>query len=79
MAGKWLKAARQMKGGDKTVAYVYFPVAVNATGQIDFLFVFVAPSFEEWGKFWDGYADDSPAAQVDTGTDKLFACPNSSL
>jgi hypothetical protein len=79
MAGKWLKAAKGMKGGENLEAYVYFPVAVNDTGDVDFRFVVIAPTFEEWGKFWDVYDDDSPAALVDSGTHKLFACPNSAL
>ena len=41
--------------------------------------VVVAPSFEQWGVFWDGY-EGSPAAAVDaknnnTGT----VCPNSGV
>lgn len=78
IAKKWLKAAKGMKGGGKLEAYVYFPVAVNDTGESDFFFVVVAPSFEEWGKFWDGYGG-SAAAQVDTGTSDKTACPDSAV
>ena len=35
-AGEWLKAARTMKGGERLEAHVYFPVAVNAIGDIHF-------------------------------------------
>ena len=76
-AQNWLKAARKMEGGDQLKAYVYFPVAVNATGEIDLLFVVVAPSFAEWGKFWDAYAG-SPADQADA-QNQAVVCPDSAL
>jgi uncharacterized protein YaaQ len=63
-AEKWLAAAKTMKGGANLEAYVYFPVAVNNNGESDLIFVVVAPSFKEWGEFWDGYKD-SPAAKLD--------------
>jgi len=77
-AREWLKAARTMKGGERLEAHVYFPVAVNAIGEADVLFVVVAPSFEEWGKFWDNYAG-SPAAEVDKGNQEKVVCPESAL
>ena len=43
MKQEWLKAARKIEGGVRLEAYVYFPVAVNATGEVDALFVVVAP------------------------------------
>ena len=43
----------------------------------DVWFVVVAPSFEEWGKFWDNYAN-SPAAEVDQRNEKVV-CPDSAL
>jgi hypothetical protein len=76
-AKEWLKAARTMKGGEQLEAKVYFPVAVNAIGDADLWFVVTAPSFEEWGKFWDNYAG-SPAAELDN-TGKLVVCPDSAL
>jgi hypothetical protein len=76
-ASKWLNAAKTMKGGEKLEASVHFPVAVNNAGALDFLFVLVAPSFEDWGKFWDGY-EGSPAAAIDKKNDKT-ACPNSAV
>ncbi|MEA3277499.1 MAG: hypothetical protein U9Q81_19890 [Pseudomonadota bacterium] len=78
IAREWLKAAKGMKGGDKLEAFVYWPVAVNDTGESDFFFVVVAPSFEEWGKFWDGYKG-SPAAQVDNGSVDKVDCPDSAV
>jgi len=38
-AQKWLAAAKTMKGGKNLEASVYFPVAVNNTGQSDIIFV----------------------------------------
>lgn len=34
-AQEWLAAARTMKGGENFDLYANFPVAVNATGQMD--------------------------------------------
>ncbi len=78
MAGEWLKAARTMKGGERLEAIVYFPVAVNAIGETDVWFVVVAPSFEEWGKFWDNYTG-SPAAEVDKRNQEKVICTDSAL
>ena len=79
IAQEWLKTAKKMEGGERLKAYVYFPVAVNAIGETDVWFVVVAPSFEEWGKFWDNYAG-SPAAEVDKGNQKNgVVCPDSVL
>ncbi len=77
-AQKWLAAAKTMKGGKNLEAYVYHPVVVNATNQVDLLIVLVAPTFKEWGEFWDGYPD-SPAAAVEEETNKVFICPDSVL
>ena len=76
-AAKWLKAARQMDGGDQLEAFVLFPVAVNVVGNTDFMFVVVAPSFAEWGKFWDEYqiSPDGDADQANADVD----CPDSAL
>ena len=78
MAGEWLKAARTMKGGERLEAYVYFPVVVNATGQMDVMFIVIAPTFEEWGKFWDNYTG-SPAEAVDIKNREKVICPDSVL
>ena len=77
-ADEWLKAAKQVEGGKRFRAYVHFPVAVNATGEVDTLFVVVAPTFAEWGKFWDNYPD-SPAADVEEKNKAVVACPDSGL
>ena len=78
IAQDWLKAARTMKGGERLEAYVYFPVAVNSMGETDVWFVVVAPSFEEWGKFWDSYAG-SPADESDKRNQEKVICTDSAL
>jgi hypothetical protein len=76
-AAKWLKAAKTMKGGENLQAHVFFPVAVNNMGETDMIFAISAPSFAEWGLFWDSYGD-SPAAAADKEND-MVACPDSAL
>ena len=78
MAQEWVKAAKSMAGGKGIEANVYFPVAVNVTGEIDVLFVVVAPSFVEWGKFWDNYSG-SPANEVEERNREKIICPDSAL
>ena len=78
LAKEWLKAAKTMKGGENMEVSLFFPVAVDKTGEIDFLFVVSAPSFAEWGLFWDGY-DGSPASKVDQGSNSKAICPDSAL
>ena len=77
-AQKWLKAAKKLNGGENFEAYVYFPVAVNATGEMDMMFIVVAPTFEEWGKFWDAYGG-SEAAEIENQNNALVVCPDSVL
>ena len=76
-AAEWLKAAKTMKGGNNLEAYVYFPVAVNNMGETDLIFTVIAPSFAEWGMFWDSY-EGSAAAATDK-KNKLVDCPDSGL
>ena len=78
MAREWLTAAKKIKGGERLKAYVYFPVAVNAIGEVDVWFVVVAPSFAEWGMFWDNYPD-SPAAELEERQHQKVVCPDSAL
>jgi hypothetical protein len=77
-AQKWLATAKKMKGGENLEAYVYFPVAVNNSGDSDMLFVARAPNFKEWGEFWDGYAD-SPAAKLDKENRDMIVPTDSGL
>jgi hypothetical protein len=78
-AQEWLAAARTMKGGDQMNAFLYFPVAVNAMREADFYFMITAPSFEQWGVFWDGYSG-SAAAKVDAKNNNAgTVCPNSGV
>ena len=75
-AANWLAAAKKVPGGENLKAFVLFPVAVNATGEMDVMFVVVAPSFAEWGKFWDGYGD-SDAADIEEDAEEMIVCPDS--
>jgi len=77
-AAKWLEAAKGMKGGENLEAWVYYPVAVANMGESDLLFVVVAPTFEEWGVFWDNY-EGSPAAKIDKENQEFVVCPDSAL
>ena len=76
-AAKWLNAARKMDGGDQLQARVFFPVAVNVVGNTDVMFIVIAPSFAEWGKFCDAYqtSDAADADQANADVD----CPDSAL
>ena len=79
-AGKWLEAARQMKGGEGLDAYVFFPVAVNNAENIDLLFVVTAPSFSDWGQFWDAYqTPGSPMEALDKENQDAIVCPDSAV
>ena len=78
MAAKWLKSAKTVKGGERLEAYVNFPVAVNDTGESDLIFTVVAPSFEEWGRFWDSYGGSQAAAIEEEHNDKII-CPDSAV
>lgn len=69
----WVAAARKVDGGANIEAYVLFPVAVNAAGETDFMFVVTTPTFAEWGKFWDAYPDSDAAELEGGGT----FCPDS--
>lgn len=77
-AKKWLEAAKTMEGGENLEAWVYYPVAVTNMGETDLMFIVVAPSFEEWGIFWDNY-EGSPAAKIDQENQDLVICPDSAL
>ncbi len=76
-AAEWLKAAKTMKGGKNLEAYVFFPVAVNNMGETDLIFTVIAPSFAEWGTFWDSYGG-SAAAAADK-KNELVDCPDSAV
>ncbi len=77
IASAWLKAAREMKGGENLQVFLYHPIAVEA-GEQDFLFMVVAPSFEEMGAFLDAY-EGSALEDIDDEFDELAACPDSSM
>ena len=75
IASEWLAAARGMKGGENIEVFVHFPVAADV-GEVDFLFVVVAPTFEEMGMFLHAY-DGSPLEEIDDRFDQLASCANS--
>jgi hypothetical protein len=78
-AQAWLTAAKKIEGGASLKAFVYFPVAVNSVGDTDFMFIVVAPSFAEWGKFWDNYLTSDEFAEVEKLHQDLIACPDSAV
>ena len=75
-AKHWLAAAKKLDGGANLEAKILFPVAVNATGEMDFMYVVTWPSFTEFGKFWDAYSD-SDAADIEEDATGLVVCPDS--
>ena len=79
IAADWLKAIRQMPGGAAAKVRLFFPAVVNNTGQTDFYFVLNTPSFTDWGKLWDAYQDDSPAAKSDEINQGKVICPDNML
>ena len=76
IAQAWQKAIRQMPGGEEAKVRVLWPVAVANTGQIDFHIVVQVPSFSAWGKLWDNYNDDTPAAMADEMNQGKASCPD---
>lgn len=77
-ASNWLKAAKTMKGGENFKVSIQYPIVAKMPGNIDFLIILIAPSFAEWGTFWDGYKD-SPAEMVDEEFAGVAICPDSAL
>lgn len=77
-SAKWLAAAIKVDGGANIKGKVLFPVAVNATGQMDMMLIVTWPSFAEFGKFWDAYSD-SDAADIEEDAVDLIVCPDSAL
>lgn len=78
LSQQWLAAARQTKGGEGLQVQMLFPVAVNSSSEIDFLFRISAPSLEQWGVFWDNY-HESPVGDVDDLMRTKMVCPESML
>jgi len=72
-AAEWVKGVRKIDGGANVEAMVLFPIAVNASGQTDLIFMVTAPTFAEWGRFWDAYPDSEIGATEGEG---MF-CPDS--
>ena len=77
MAGKWLKAAKTLKGGENLQIFIRYPVAASVD-DIDFKFVLVTPDFAEWGKFTDAY-ELSVLEEIDDELEKVADCNDASL
>jgi hypothetical protein len=77
MAGKWLAAAKSVKGGENLQIVVRFPVAASVD-DIDFKFVLVLPTFAEWGTFTDAY-DLSKLQEIDDELFKVADCNDASM
>ena len=74
-AAKWKAAAQKVDGGENISVTLLFPIAVNGTGETDFVFVVTMPTFAEYGKFWDAYPSSEAAALEEGHT----FCPDSVL
>ena len=77
MAGKWLAAAKTLKGGENLQIVVRFPVAASVD-DIDFKFVLVTPTFAEWGEFTDNY-EASKLQEIDDELFKVADCNDASM
>jgi hypothetical protein len=77
MAGKWLAAAKTIKGGEDIKIVIRFPVAASVD-DIDFKFVIVTPDFAQWGVFTDNY-EASKLQEIDDELFKVADCNDSSL
>lgn len=73
----WLKAAKGMKGGEGFDVYIDTPIAAQA-GEGRFDFVLIAPSFQSWGDFNEGY-DGSAAQAADEAFGDVASCQGSSV
>ena len=71
----WLKAARSMKGGEGFEVHMNYPVSPSGTTING---VIIAPSFEAWGVFSDGYFD-SPAMKVDKEMAEILTCSGGNI
>ena len=71
----WLKAVRSMKGGEEIELHIEYPVSPGGTAING---VIIAPSFEAWGVFSDGYFD-SPAMKVDKEMAEILTCSGGNI
>ncbi len=77
MAAEWLKAAKEIKGGENLELYMNFPIAAKA-GEVDVAMMIVASSFAEWGTFMDNYPG-SEAEAIDEKYEDDLDCANGAL
>ena len=78
VTAKWIKAARDTKGGKDIDVAIRFPIAEGAEAGGDFRFVIVFPSFSEWGAFTDAY-EGSKVEGVDQQLNELADCGESTI
>ena len=78
LAADWLKAAKEVKGGENLIFRINFPIAAKS-GEIDLAMMLIAPNFTEWGMFMDNYPgsaaealDDKFAEDLDCGDGTLW-------
>ena len=76
---EWVKAAKSVEGGENIKANMRFPVAVDATGQLDVVLEVIFPTFEDWGKFWDNYSGSEAANLDDMNQEAGIVCPDSAV
>ncbi len=72
--GHILKQIVQLSGDDS----LWEAIRPFSGGVNTMMFVVVAPSFEDWGKFWDAYADSAVNAADELNADNVV-CPDSVL
>jgi hypothetical protein len=77
MAGKWLAAAKTLKGGKNLKILIRYPVAASVD-DVDFKFVLSTPDFAEWGAFTDAY-EFSVLEEIDDELDDIVDCDDASL
>ena len=78
VTAKWIKAARNTKGGKDIDVAIRFPVAEGGDAGGDFRFVIVFPSFAEWGMFTDAY-EGSEVEGADESLFKIADCGQSTI
>ena len=78
LSSAWLKAAKEMEGGEDLELKLELPLAANVSND-SFNFVLIAPDAKTWGVFFNIGYDDSAAAEVDEAWFEVASCSSSSL
>ena len=77
LSSAWLKAAKEMEGGEDLEVTLEFPMAANVSND-SFNFVLTAADTKTWGVFMNDYSD-SAATEVDEAWFEVASCSSSSL